>query len=282
VPDPFENWIEKLFERWLGELTHQEIARALKALTRDYVQRRTRLRGKALDGRGKQAAFALYYAPRHFVIVREVLKALGDCPGRGLSPFSNADADSTTGTAPAVRCTAQARVRFANPKSGDGPLQIIDLGCGSGVAGAAWALHCGGNVVGVELDQDVLREAAFTFRDLGVRGGGIRCHLAKYRWPKPPVGIVAAFTVNELDERDRERLWRDLEKQVKGGSRVLIVEPLATRITPWWQEWSKRVIELGGRADEWHFDVELHERVHLMGKSAGLKPERLGARTLWL
>ena len=77
MPDPFENWIEKLFERWLGELTHQEIARALKALTRDYVQRRTRLRGKALDGRGKQAAFALYYAPRHFVIVREVLKALG-------------------------------------------------------------------------------------------------------------------------------------------------------------------------------------------------------------
>ena len=132
MPDPFDIWIAKLFDRWLSELTHQEVARALKVLSRDYVQRRTRLRGKALEGRGKQAAFALYYAPRHFVIVREALKAL------------------TT----------------------DSPSEIIDLGCGSGVAGAAWALHCGGNVVGVELEPDVLREAAFTFKDLGVRGGG--------------------------------------------------------------------------------------------------------------
>lgn len=244
MTDAFHNWIDKLFERWLSELTRQEVARALKVLTRDYVQRRTRLRGKALEGRGKQAAFALYYAPRHFVIVREALKSL----------------DAPT----------------------DSPREIIDLGCGSGVAGAAWALHCGGNAVGVELDPEILREAAFTFKDLGVRGGGVRCHIAKYRWPKPPVGIVAAFTVNELDERDRERVWRELEKQVKGGSRVLILEPLSTRITPWWQDWSERVVALGGRADEWHFDSSLPERVHLLGKSAGLKPDKLGARTLWL
>lgn len=242
MPDPFENWIDKLFDRWLGELTHREIARALKALTQDYVQRRQRLRGKALAGRGKQAAFALYYAPRHFLIVREVLNAL----------------------------------------AASGAATIIDLGCGSGVAGAAWALHGGGNVVGVELDPDVLREAAFTFRDLGVRGGCVRCHIAKYRWPKPPVGVVAAFTVNELDEGDRERLWRELEKQHSGGSQVLIIEPLSTRISPWWQAWAERVVALGGRADEWHFDVELPERVHLLGKSAGLNPEKLGARTLWL
>jgi SAM-dependent methyltransferase len=246
MTDPFENWIQKLFERWMGELTHQEVARALKALTRDYVQRRTRLRGKALEGRGKQAAFALYYAPRHFIVVREVLSALG------------------------------------STAIGETPMPIIDLGCGSGVAGAAWALHSGGNVVGVELDPEILREAAFTFRDLGVHGGGVRCHIAKYRWPRPPLGIVAAFTVNELDERDREHLWRDLERQARGGSKVLVLEPLATRITPWWHEWSERVLDMGGRADEWHFDVELPERVHLLGKSAGLRPERLGARTLWL
>ncbi|MCA8914346.1 MAG: class I SAM-dependent methyltransferase [Planctomycetes bacterium] len=246
MPDAFDNWIEKLFARWMGELTHQEVARALKALTRDYVQRRTRLRGKALEGRGKQAAFALYYAPRHFVIVREVLKALGTAA------------------------------------TGESPMPLIDLGCGSGVAGAAWSLHAGGNVVGVELDPEILREAAFTFKDLGIRGGGVRCHLAKYRWPKPPVGIVAAFTINELDEQDRERVWAELEKQVKCGSRVLIIEPLATRIAPWWQDWAERAIAIGGRADEWHFEVDLPERVHLLGKSAGLKPERLGARTIWI
>lgn len=242
MADAFENWIESLFTRWMRELTHAEIARALKVLTRDYVQRRQRLRGKALAGRGKQAAFALYYAPRHFLIVREVLNAL------------------------------------VAPRSAT----IVDLGCGSGVAGAAWALHGGGNVVGVELDPDVLREAVFTFRDLGVRGGSLRCHIAKYRWPKPPLGIVAAFTVNELDEGDRVHLWRELERQHSGGSRVLIIEPLSTRISPWWLEWAERVAAAGGRADEWHFDVELPERVHLLGKSAGLNPEKLGARTLWL
>jgi SAM-dependent methyltransferase len=244
MADPFENWIGKLFERWTSDLTHQEIARALKALTQDYVQRRQRLHGKALAGRGKQAAFALYYGPRHFLIVREVLKAL-DAPA-------------------------------------EGPREIIDLGCGSGVAGAAWALHGKANIVGVELDPDVLREAAFTFRDLDVRGGGVRCHIARYRWPRSPVSIVAAFTVNELDRGDREDLLDELEKQIKGGSRVLIVEPLSTRIAPWWQDWSERLTTLGGRADEWHFDVELPERVHLLGKSAGLNPEKLGARTLWV
>ncbi len=238
----FDVWIERLFERWTADLTHQEIARALKALTRDYVQRRTRLRGKALDGRGKQAAFALYYAPRHFLIVQEVLKAL-------------------------------------QPPS---PTTIIDLGCGTGVAGAAWASMIGASIVGVDLNPDVLREAVFTWRDIGVRGGAIKCALAKYRWPDPPVGVVAAFTINELDEADRENVWKQLARQAEGGSTVLIIEPLATRITPWWQEWTRRVTEAGGRSDEWHFEVDLPERVFMLGKSAGLNPRELGARTLLL
>ncbi|MBX3461185.1 MAG: methyltransferase domain-containing protein [Planctomycetes bacterium] len=233
--------MESSFARWTRELTHAEIARALKALTRDYVQRRSRLRGEALTGKGKQAAFALYYGPRHFVITREVLAAL----------------DAPT------------------------PATIIDLGCGTGVAGAAWALRGGGSVVGVDLDANVLAQAVHTWRETGVRGGGVRAHIAKYRWPKPPVGIVAAFTINELDEADREKLWRELERQVQGGSRLLVLEPLATRIAPWWQDWAGRVAALGGRADEWHFDNELPERVHLLGKSAGLRPERLGAKSLW-
>jgi trans-aconitate methyltransferase len=171
-----------------------------------------------------------------------------------------------------------------NSRAGDSPQTIIDLGCGSGVAGAAWALCSDppANVVGVDLNPELLREAAQNWRELGVRGGTVRSHIAKYRWPKPPVSIVAAFTINELDEHDRETLWQALTRQVQGGSRVLIVEPLATRITPWWQEWARRAAEIGGRADEWHFEVELPQRVFLLGKSAGLDPRELGARTIWL
>jgi len=246
MTDAFNNWIDTMFDRWLGELTHKEIARALKALSIDYVQRRGRIRGKALAGRGKQAALALYYGVRHFVIVQETLIAL-EVPE-------------------------------------DVPKQIIDLGCGAGVAGAAWSLHCGGkpSVLGIELDPDIMREAEYTYKDLKLRGKLIRCHLSKYRWPKPPVCIIASCFVNELNERDRERLWHSLEKQTRDGSRVLILEPLAVRITPWWRDWVERVRLIGGRAEEWHFDVELPESVHLLGKSAGLRPDRLGARVLWI
>lgn len=241
----FDSWIEALFERWMRVLTHQEIARALRSLSRDYVQRRARLKGKALEGRGKQAAFALYYGPRHFVIVQEALKAIG------------------------------ARAQ---------PRTVIDLGCGSGVAGAAWALLSNppAPLVGVDLNADLLREAQQTWRELGLRGGTIRSHLARYRWPKPPLDIVAAFALNELDDADRERLWQVLTRQVQAGSRVLIAEPLATGITPWWQDWAKRAEAQGGRADEWHFEATLPEKVMLLGKSAGLNSRELGARTLWL
>ena len=240
----FENWVDATFERWLAQLTHQEIARALKALTRDYVQRRTRLRGKALDGRGKRAAFALYYGMRHFILVREVVAALD--------------------------------------LSHDSPAQILDLGCGTGVGGAAWGLLCAGEpkITGVDLSPDLLREAALTYRTLELSGRTVCCHLSKLRWPRTAAHIIAAFTINELDEAVRERVWGELVKQKSLGGRTLIVEPLATRITPWWCQWAQRAEGLGGRADEFHFEVELPERVHLLGKSAGLRPERLGARTL--
>ncbi len=253
LDDPFEAWVEALYTRHLKGLTHAEVSRALKALTQDYVQRRHRLHGKALDGRGKQAAFALYYGPRHFVVVREVLRALG----------------------PSALDFGKAKLPT-----------IVDLGCGTGVGGAAWAMEAQAagvraSVIGVDLQPELLVEAVRTWRELGLRGGTLKCHLDQYRWPPPPVAVLAAFTLNELDDPDRERLWAHLTRQAEGGSHVLILEPLATGITPWWQEWARRVTDAGGRADEWHLETKLAERVRTMGKSAGLRPEKLGARTLY-
>jgi len=246
MTDPYHSWINTIFDRWLSELTYKEIARGLKSLSDDYVKRRDRIRYKALAGRGKQAASVLYYGVRHFVIARETLVALGG--------------DENV------------------------PELIVDLGCGTGVAGAAWFLHCRGQqkVVGVELNPHIIREAEYTYKCLNITGKVIRCHLSKYRWPKPPLCVIAAFTINELNDGDRELLWSNLERQVKASSRVLIIEPLATRITPWWQEWVERVKALGGRTGEWHFDVELPEPVYRLGKSAGLQPDELGARVLWI
>src|SRR5688572_7522292 len=97
----FSAWIAALDQRHFADLTAPEVGRALRALSSCYVERRSRLaEGGALDGAGKRAAFALFYAPLHFLATAHVLRELGDAGG--------------------VR-------------------EIIDLGCGTGAAGAAWA-----------------------------------------------------------------------------------------------------------------------------------------------
>jgi hypothetical protein len=234
------------FERELVDLRWAEIARALKALSSDYVHRRERL-PQALAGRGKRAAFALYYAPRHLVVVREVLRGLPD--------------------------TAAWR-----------PRTILDLGCGTGVAGAAWSavFADAAPVLGVDAQAWAVDEARETYRALGLRARTVRTAIERLRWPAGPLGIVAAFTINELSTAARGRLLPALVERARGGDAVLVVEPLATRVSPWWPEWERSFVAHGGRADLWRFDVSLPEPVEALGRSAGLDPRDLGCRSLWL
>jgi hypothetical protein len=242
----FERWVAARFERGLAELQWAEIARALVALSSDYVHRRERL-PRALAGRGKRAAFALYYAPRHLVIVREVLRALTDAAARQ-------------------------------------PRTILDLGCGTGGAGAAWSavLTNAVPVLGVDAQAWAVDEARDTYRTLGLRARTVRTTIERLRWPAGPLGIVAAFTINEMSAAARGRLLPVLVERARGGDAVLVVEPLATRVSPWWPAWERTFAARGGRADLWRFDVMLPEPVEALGRSAGLDPRDLGCRSLWL
>src|SRR4249920_2011054 len=95
----------RLEERHLANLTFSEVSRALRALSATYVERRRRLgEGAALSGAGKRAAFALFYGPLHFLLVRHIAASL------------------------------PAAARRASP--------VVDLGCGTGAAGAGWASAC--------------------------------------------------------------------------------------------------------------------------------------------
>ena len=77
TPDPLDSFHAALEARHLSELTFAEVRRALQALSSLYVERRERMAdGAALDGAGKRAAFALYYGPLHFLLVREIVRAL--------------------------------------------------------------------------------------------------------------------------------------------------------------------------------------------------------------
>lgn len=244
--DRFGDWFAALERRQREMLGFAEIRRALQALSSLYVERRGRLAaGSALNGRGKRAAFALYYGPLHFLTMREIVRALGATQPR--------------------------------------PSRILDLGCGTGVAGAAWATEARNVAVeGIERNGWAVDEARWTLARLGIPGTVRRGDLLQAHLPPPGGVIVAAFTLNELPEPEREMLLSRLAQAGRSGRRVLIVEPIARRVTPWWERWRARFVEGGGRADSWRFRVELPPTLALLDKAAGLDHRELTARSLFL
>ena len=243
----FEAWFAALEARHLAERTFPEVRRALQALSSLYVQRRRRLgSGTALDGAGKRAAFALYYGPLHFLAAREVVR----------------------------------RLQAASPT----PARIVDLGCGTGAAGAAWALAAGSRprLLGVDRNAWAIREALWTWRVLGLRGRAVQGSAERAPLPGAGGAVLAAFTVNELDDRGRGSLLGRLLDAGRRGAAVLVIEPLAKRVSPWWGEWSAAFSAAGGRDDEWRFRADLPERLRLLDRAAGLDHGEMGARSLWI
>jgi hypothetical protein len=95
------------------------------------------------------------------------------------------------------------------------------------------------------------------------------------------MGAVAAYTMNELPPDARTVLEQTLLAAATAGARVLIVEPIARGITPWWDDAAARVRAAGGRSDEWRFAADLPPLVALLGKAAGLRLRELTARSLY-
>lgn len=240
----FQTFLAQLEERQLADLRFSEVTRALRALSSAYVERReTALADhKALDGTGKRAAFALYYGPLHFLLVQHIIREL----------------------APALT-----------------PGVVVDLGCGTGVAGAAIATSVTPplRVFGVDMHPWTLDEARFTYKALGLHADVRRSHAATTRFPNDTSIVVAAFVVNELNDSDRATLLAGI-KQAR--VRTLIVEPISQRISPWWDEWAGEFTRIGGRADLWKARIDSPPIVKRLAKAAGLRPEMLTARSLFV
>ena len=245
-PDPFPSWFNLLWERHTNELTFQEIRKAVQALSRAYVERRGKHLSSALGSTGKRAGFAVFYGPLHFLLLRNICRKL-----------------------------ETSRHTYD---------QIVDLGCGAGVSGAAWALEAGNRpeIVGIDQSSWSVQEAGWTYRTLGVRGKARCTDLSRVRLPGLGTGIVAAFTANELSDGDRDRLKTMLLEAATRGATVLVIEPISRRLTPWWKDWAETFLEAGGRADDWRFEAVLPEQLKLMDKAAGLNHRELTGRSLWL
>lgn len=246
MPDPFLRWLGALEQRHFAALSFQEVRRAVQALSALYVEQRNRIgKGSALDGVGKRAAFATYFAPLHFLLVREIVRALG----------------------------------AARDISSD----ILDLGCGTGIAGAAWSLEMDphARITAIDRNSWAIGEAKWTYGAFHLRAAVRSEDLSTFKIGKN-TAVIAAFTINELSEEVRARMFREMLSVARQGLPVLVIEPIARGVASWWSDWAKEWIAAGGREDEWRFSVPLPEFLALMDKAAGLDHRELTGRSLWI
>jgi hypothetical protein len=137
-------------------------------------------------------------------------------------------------------------------------------------------------VTGIDRHPWAVSEAKWTYRALGVDGRARQGDITRPQATQGAKTIVAGYVLNELSSTDRERLLERLVEAAEGGGRLLVVEPVARRLVPWWPSAEARIRSLaGGRADEWRFPVELPASLQLFDRAAGLNHRELTARSLY-
>ncbi|MCP3987192.1 MAG: methyltransferase domain-containing protein [bacterium] len=244
--DRFEAWLEGVAERQAA-LTTRELGRGIRAVSRVYVEKRDAgaVRGRATQGDARRAAFTRFYAPLHFLCLWHaydtVRGALGDTP----------------------------------------PTRILDLGCGSGAAGAALALRLSPmpRVVGIDALGWALPEARRTYSHFGVSARTRRGELPR-AMPRVGAGdlMVCGWLLNELDADARKQLLERLERGIDRGAACLILEPLAGSTSPWWDGACARLSTKGMRDGIFKTEVELPEPLRVLDRAAGLDHRMIGAR----
>lgn len=245
-------WLAALEHRHLANLTRQEFTRAVRALSARYVERRNQLPDRSpLDSAGKRAAFALFYAPLHFLTTQ---LAIGRCHAR---------TDLTT---------------------------IVDLGCGTGVCGAAWGLmhETPPSITGVDANAWAVDEARWNWRTMGLRGQAVRGDLlatARGLLRRPAAelattGLIAGWSINELAKDDRSALLDTFDQLLDRGATMVILEPLARGVAPWWDEWATRLSARGVEAGDVKADVNLPAPIDSFSDAAGFRKKELGVRAM--
>lgn len=239
-----EAWLAALSERHLANLTQSEVTRALRALSSCYVERRDKLASGGALDGAGKRAAFALFYGPQHFVL-------------------------TGAIAKSLRIAAN---------------RVLDLGCGTGSAGAAAAIACGDVPVdGFDLSPWAVAEANWTYKTLGLRGRATQANLRQLRIRMDSGGLaLASYAVNELPDEVRPPLLAQLLQSHAGGASVLIIEPIARRVNLWWNGWSDAVQDAGGRADEWRFRDLLPPWQRTLAKGAGLDVQEMTAKSLYL
>jgi hypothetical protein len=244
--DLAERYLQALADRHLKDLKFSEITRALRALSAGYVEKREEGGlARALDGRGKRAAFGLYYGATHFL-------------------------------------ATSALVRDLDLGFREGRPAILDLGCGTGVCGAAWALGSTTPVrlIGADRSSFALHEARWTYQTLRLKGETSQSISEVLESIRRPEGVVIGWTLNELDDEKRELIASRLQPWLSKGTRLLVIEPVSKRVAPWWEEWAARFPKDSCTTLEKRLRLDLPPKISLLAKSAGLGTDAMVVKVL--
>jgi hypothetical protein len=250
-PDPalarrVDAWIAGAVER-AAPLTLRDVRKGVQSVSAVYVEDRSRgaLAARAEGGPARRAALATYYAPLHFLTARhaagEHAAALGDVD------------------------------------------EILDLGCGTGAAGAGAAVALGADarVLGIDRSGWALGEARHTYAAFGLRA---RTRRAPLPGALPALGrgrlVVMGWMANELVPEAREALVERLERGLARGARLLWLEPLSGRVSPWWDAMATRLTRLGVMAAWSRTRPERPDWVARLDAASGLDHREIGARVL--
>ncbi len=245
--DAYDAWLESTVARFIPPLTFPEVRKGAVALSSLYVERREagRLGPRALEGRGKRAAFATYYAGLHFLVAWHACELLGDA--------------------------ARSEVT-----------RVVDLGCGTGAVGAAAGSACTARILALDRSGWALGEARRTYAAFGLEARTRRASLPAGlpRETGPGDLLAAGWVTNELGDEARTRFLDALFAARRRGARLLLIEPLAGPASPWWKDEAPRFEAEGIAARPLKKSLALPAWIARMDKAAGLSHRPLGARLL--
>lgn len=250
-----DTWLDALVTRHTSGFSRPEFLKAVRALSSRYVEHRAALPSRSpLDSAGKRAAFAGFYAPLHYLTTRAIVRGTPTPPDTS---------------------------------------RIVDLGCGTGVAGAAWAsaLSSPPAIAGIDHSVWALDEMRWNCQRLGLPCRAHRASLVAWlerevanarRSPMAGTGLVCGWSINELGHDERPRALDALLTLHERGACVLVIEPIASSAVPWWKDWRAPIEAAGGRSDEWRFPAELPNTIAELDEAAGFRRDHLTARSFWL
>ena len=243
----FDAWLDDAVARHTAALDFREVRKGAQALSWLYVERRGEvdLAARSVEGRGKRAALATYFAPLHFLTALHAMERIGSA-------------------------------RFGTIR------RLVDVGCGTGASGSAVATALGcGDVTGIDRSGFALSEARHTYAAFGLLARTRRGRVPDLL-PRAEAGDLWLFgwSANEMDERARDAVLERIVRAIGFGTRILIFEPLAGSIVPWWPAWRAALAPLGVADYECKAPVALPEWIARLDSASGLDHRVLGARAL--